>query len=54
MDPKAAVLLTTTPDTYPLWRSEPLALPLHQLVLYKYGVLSGGVVSHYYSITFIT
>lgn len=45
MDPKAAVLLTTTPDTYPLWRSEPLALPLHQLVLYKYGVLSGGVVS---------
>eukprot|EP00612_Vaucheria_litorea_P006132 CAMPEP_0171470926 /NCGR_PEP_ID=MMETSP0946-20130122/414_1 /TAXON_ID=109269 /ORGANISM="Vaucheria litorea, Strain CCMP2940" /LENGTH=1149 /DNA_ID=CAMNT_0012000347 /DNA_START=172 /DNA_END=3621 /DNA_ORIENTATION=- len=42
MDPNCSIKLWTTPDTYPVWQSLPLALPLHQVVLYKYGVFSGG------------
>lgn len=41
-NPHFAVRLLTTPETYPIWRSKPVALPLGRVVNYKYGIISGG------------
>ncbi|CAM9377639.1 unnamed protein product [Phaeothamnion confervicola] len=41
-DPERSVPLNTDPRSYPYWRSNPLPMPLNQIVTYKYCVYSGG------------
>lgn len=41
-DPSRALRLATDPASYPLWSTDPVAVPLGKKVTYRYCVVAGG------------